>query len=204
MSLFYLYQAEAIKLIYSYKDYIKANFINSLAILVLAYTAGLILFLPSALFCITCGIMFGTYYNISVLAYLAAVIFWLIASGTAGLVPFNISRLCFKKSLRTYVIERSRKLRQFERIIERYGTKVLFLLRLSPLLPVTIFNYTIGGFNSKYILMLVSNKMYFVSSFGSFPADLFYVYLGYTAINFERFIDKKNEHSRFILIFRNG
>jgi uncharacterized membrane protein YdjX (TVP38/TMEM64 family) len=197
MSLFYLYQAEAIKLIYQYKDYIRENLILSLAILVVTYMIGLLLFLPSALFCITCGLIFGTYYGINVLAYLAAVLFWLVASGLAGLVPFNLSKCFLRNSLRTYVIEKSRKLKQFELIIGQYGTKVLFLLRLSPLLPVTIFNYFIGGFNGKIVVYtIVNSKMYFLSSFGSFPADLFYVYVGYTAINFERFLDKKNTNSK--------
>jgi hypothetical protein len=53
-------------------------------------------------------------------------------------------------------------------------------------------------------LTLVTNKMYFVSSFGSFPADMFYVYLGYTAINFDKFLDMKNTHRNYIQLLRVG
>ena len=37
--------------------------------------------------------------------------------------------------------------------------------------------------------------MFFLSSFGSFPGDLFYIYVGYTAINFDDLIDEKNKNS---------
>ena len=40
--------------------------------------------------------------------------------------------------------------------------------------------------------------MYFLSSFGSFPGELFYIYLGYSAVNFENFLNKKNENSNII------
>jgi uncharacterized membrane protein YdjX (TVP38/TMEM64 family) len=149
MITFWIYQTEAIKEIYAYKDYIKNNFALSLLILSASYAIGHTLVLPGALFCVTCGIMFGTYYDMSVFAYIGAVAFWLVMSGIAGLLPFNISRCFLRNNLRTYLIEKSRRLKQFEFIINKYGTKVLFLLRLSPLLPVTIYNYLIGGFNGK-------------------------------------------------------
>ncbi len=45
------------------------------------------------------------------------------------------------------------------------------------------------------IIKLVSNMTYFISSYGSFPGELFYSYIGYTAINIEQIINAKEKHS---------
>jgi uncharacterized membrane protein YdjX (TVP38/TMEM64 family) len=37
-------------------------------------------------------------------------------------------------------------------VLLRYGMKALFLIRLSPILPLAIYNYAIGGFNGKLCL----------------------------------------------------
>jgi hypothetical protein len=44
---------------------------------------------------------------------------------------------------------------------------------------------------------IVTNKMYFLSSFGCFPGVLFYIYAGFTAVNLDDFIDSSNKNSNF-------
>lgn len=48
-----------------------------------------------------------------------------------------------------YIIEGNDELKKLDRVLMIYGFKALFLFRLSPIFPVTLLNYVLGGFNSK-------------------------------------------------------
>lgn len=199
MSLFWLNQDRAVQLIYSYKDFILNNFIYSLCIFSAIFLIGQVLMFPTALFAVGCGIVFGTYFDGNILAYFPTVLFWLLLCGITGLVPLNISIYLFRDKLKKYVIDHNTQMKNFGLVLSRYGTKALFLIRLSPLLPSTIYNYFIAGFNGKQaVIILVSNRMYFLSTFGSFPGALFYIYVGYNAINLDDYMDKTNKNSIFL------
>lgn len=176
---FLLYQEEAIKLIYSYKEMITKNFELSILILFITHTIACILVLPGAIFAITCGFIFGTYFNGSIIGYFLCVICFLFIHGTAGLVVFNISRLTIRNKLRELFIVKNEKLRKVDYILSRYGTKALFLFRLSPLVPVSIYNYLIGGFNSIYYYIIIQSHARFFSCLllGLFLGKLFIVIL---------------------------
>lgn len=49
-------------------------------------------------------------------------------------------------------------------------------------------------------LILVSNKMYFLSNFATFPGALFYIYVVYNAVNLDDYMDETNRNSKFMII----
>ena len=146
----YLNKEEAIAYIYSYKQKIKENFILSLLILIGLHVIGSLILIPNFLFAISGGFMFSTYFNGSLLGFICCFIFFLFVTGFAGLVTFLFSRFAFKAKLRQILIAGSGD--QFKKInflLSKYGTKALFLLRLSPIMPLSIYNYFIAAFDSK-------------------------------------------------------
>jgi uncharacterized membrane protein YdjX (TVP38/TMEM64 family) len=158
MVLFLSYQKEAIVQIYKYKEYIQHNVVFSLIILAVVHTVASILFIPGSIFGIGTGIIFGTLVKeegiLKYLGYFTCVFTFLLIQGLAGVVVFNISSKCFRNRIRTEFIEKSDKLMKLDKVLNLYGTKALFLFRLSPLVPITIFNYILGGFNSKTFINL--------------------------------------------------
>jgi len=147
--LFSCYQDEAVNLIYKYRETVKNNIIVSLLIFTLAHLIGSILLIPGAPFGIGSGIIFGTIFDGNFLGYFFCVFFYVSVQGMAGVVVFNISNCLFKEKIRKYFIETNEKLKKLDKVLSKFGTKAIFLFRLSPLVPTTIFNYIMGGFNSR-------------------------------------------------------
>jgi uncharacterized membrane protein YdjX (TVP38/TMEM64 family) len=147
MSALFLYQDDVLKQIISFKEFIKNNFMMSLLILTGAHIIGSLLVIPGAMFEFACGLIFGTFFIDNLIGYILSIIAYLTIGAIAGVITFNFSKCLLKNILRKYFIEPNQKMRKFDEILNFYGTKALFLLRLSPLLPVSMYNYLLGGFN---------------------------------------------------------
>ena len=116
-----------------------------------ANIVGCLLLFPGAIFAISAGLIFGTFESSGVIEFLLFVLgsfVFLNIQALSGLIVFNFSRLCLRQKIRESFIETNERLMKFDKILGIYGTKALFLMRLSPLLPVSLFNYISGGFNS--------------------------------------------------------
>ncbi len=144
---FLLYQEQAIRIIYQYKDFIRTNFILSLCILIGAHIIGCLLVIPGAIFGIILGFIFGTNFDGNILGYFLCVFALLTIGSIAGIITMNFSRLLFREKLRRVFIDTSVRMRKIDFILTNYGTKALFLFRLSPIVPVSLFNYLLGAFN---------------------------------------------------------
>jgi uncharacterized membrane protein YdjX (TVP38/TMEM64 family) len=156
MILFLIYQDEAIKELYKYRDAITHNVILSLLILTVSHIIASLLFIPSSLFAIMTGFIFSTFMPDSweYVGYVLSLITFLMIQGLAGCIVFKISSFFFGKKIREEFIQKSDKLLKLDKVMNLYGTKALFLFRLSPLVPVTLLNYVLGGFNSKSKLFI--------------------------------------------------
>ena len=151
MILFFIFQDKIIGKIYEYKVTIHHYPILSLVLLLLIDILGSMLLIPGAIFAISAGLIFGTFASsgpTDIFLFIAGVLVFINIQAVAGLVVFNFSRCCLRKRIRTTLIETNEKWLRFDKLISLYGTKALFLIRLSPLIPITLFNYICGGFNS--------------------------------------------------------
>ena len=59
------------------------------------------------------------------------------------------SKCILGKKMKTLLIDNNEKMTQANGVFKERGFKFLVLLKMSPLLPVSIFNYAVGGFDSK-------------------------------------------------------
>lgn len=178
------------KVALDYKQVIRQNFIYSLLTLVVLHIIGALLVFPSSLFEFLCGLIFGTCLEKVnfIFGYIACVLTYLTIMAIAGVITFNFSRLIFHKTIRKHFIENNSKMIKLDRIINIYGAKALFIIRLSPLLPVALYNYILGGFN-------ITSRMFFVSTYGSFGGALLYCFIGYKAVSFDQMLNEEGEYS---------
>ena len=80
------------------------------------------------------------------------------------------------------------KLRQIDTLLKHNGAKVLFLIRLSPIMPLFILNYIFGGFTIK-------NVDYILGAFGSFSITILYVYIGYLTLNIGEVVSSNSDEN---------
>ena len=66
---------------------------------------------------------------------------------------YAFAKYIFGKRLKELLIDTSEKMQLLNFIFKTQGFKALALLKLSPLLPISIFNYAVGGFESKFIII---------------------------------------------------
>lgn len=114
---------------------------------------GCLLIIPGSLFGMCCGFIFSTYFNGTVVGFISCLIFFLFITGFAGLITFLFSRLVFKEKLRQLLIAGSGdQFKKLNFLLSKYGKRALFLLRLSPVIPISIYNYLIAAFDSKILI----------------------------------------------------
>ena len=130
-------------------------------VFVLAYAIACVAFVPASLLTLAAGALFGVVKG-TVLVFVGATL------GATG--AFLIARYL----ARDWVAQRVSRDPRFAAIdaaIAEQGRKVVFLLRLSPVIPFNVLNYALG-------LTKVRLADYVVASIGMIPGTVLYVYSG--------------------------
>ncbi len=128
----------------------------------LVYVAGALVFVPGWIMTIGAGLVFGAFWGTVVVSLSSTV-------GAAG--AFLIARYLARARVEAFA-KRSDRYRAIEAAIREKGWRVVFLLRLSPLVPYNLSNYLYG-------LTPLRFWPYVLASWaGMLPATVFYVSLG--------------------------
>jgi len=130
-------------------------------IFVLLYAAATVLFVPGALLTVAGGAIFGLLEG-TVIVFTAAV----LGSALAFLSGRYVARSWIESRLGG-----SEKFAAIDHAVGQQGLKIVFLLRLSPVIPFNLINYALG-------LTRISLRDYMLASFGMLPGTLLYVYYG--------------------------
>lgn len=128
-----------------------------------AYAIAEVLAIPAIPLTASAGYLFGPVVGTSVV---------LISASIAAAFSFAIGRTI----LRTYVegvLEDYPNFAKIDRAIGKEGFKLMFLLRLSPLLPFALSNYLYGASSIDF------SSFFFGTLFGFAPGTLAFVYSGY-------------------------
>jgi len=129
---------------------------------ILAYVLATVLFFPASVLTIGAGFVFGVFLGTVTVS---------IAATTGAALAFLIARY-FARDKIEQKVSSSQRFKQIDRAIGEQGTKLVFLLRLSPLIPFNLSNYFYG-------LTAVKFWPYVLASWiGMLPGTLLYVYLG--------------------------
>ncbi|MEX2583564.1 MAG: TVP38/TMEM64 family protein [Gemmatimonadota bacterium] len=125
------------------------------------YALATVAFVPGSLLTLAAGAVFGIARGV-LLVFVGAV----IGSSLAFLLSRNAARPLIEKR-----IAGDRRFDRIDRAVARNGLKIVFLLRLSPVLPYNLLNYALG-------LTRVRFRDYVIAAIGMLPGTLLYVYSG--------------------------
>lgn len=131
------------------------------AIFIAGYVLATVAAVPGSILTLAAGAIFG-------IAGGAAYVF--IAAVTGSSLAFLIARYVARPAVERRVAADPR-FERIDRAVAREGRKIVFLLRLSPVLPFNALNYALG-------LTRVRFRDYVVASVGMLPGTFLYVYSG--------------------------
>lgn len=135
------------------------------------------LYIPDTLFAVSAGILFGIFKGTAIMT---------VAALLTALLNFSVSR----RFLHTHVsrwLASNPRLASIERAVRNEGFRFLFLLRLTPLHPVTV-SYLLGATKTRAGTFLLA-------SLGLIPGLFVSVYFGYAAKQVAKASGQVGEHS---------
>ncbi|MGF1520481.1 MAG: TVP38/TMEM64 family protein [Nodosilinea sp.] len=128
---------------------------------ILLYIVITVAFVPASVVTLGAGVVFGVVKG-SALVFVGA----MLGATAAFLVGRYLARGWVARK-----ISNNPKFQAIDDAIARDGRKIIFLLRLSPVFPFNLLNYSLG-------LSQISLKDYVIGSVGMLPGTIMYVYLG--------------------------
>lgn len=131
------------------------------AVFIAAYAVAVVAFVPGSLLTLGAGAIFGVLNGVIYVFVAAAV-----GSGLAFLVARYLARSAIEQRMAG-----NPKFTAIDRAVGEEGRKIVFLLRLTPVIPFNLLNYALG-------LTRVRFADYLVASFGMIPGTFLYVYSG--------------------------
>jgi uncharacterized membrane protein YdjX (TVP38/TMEM64 family) len=142
-------------------EWVEAQGIWAPAVFVLGYAAATVAFVPGSLLTLAAGAVFGVARGVAVV-FVGAV----LGSSLAFLLARRAARPFIEKR-----IGGDPRFDRIDRAVARDGRKIVFLLRLSPVLPFNLLNYALGLTRVRFV-------DYLLASVGMLPGTLLYVYSG--------------------------
>jgi uncharacterized membrane protein YdjX (TVP38/TMEM64 family) len=130
-------------------------------IFIVAYAVACVAFVPASLLTLAAGALFGV---------VRGTVFVFIGATIGALGAFLIARYVARDWVAARVLKNAR-FAAIDRAIAEQGRRIVFLLRLSPVIPFNVLNYALG-------LTQVRVADYIVASLGMLPGTLLYVYTG--------------------------
>lgn len=133
-------------------------------VFILGYAVAVVAFIPGSLLTLAAGAIFGLVEG-TLYVFVAAT----IGATLAFLIARHGARAAIERRL-----QGDERFSAIDRAVGAEGLKIVFLLRLSPVFPFNLLNYSLG-------LTRVRLVDYFMASVGMLPGSLLYVYTGKVA-----------------------
>jgi len=133
-------------------------------VFILGYAIAVVAFIPGSLLTLAAGVIFGLG---------EGTVYVFIAATLGATLAFLIARHGARAAIERR-IQGDDRFAAIDRAVGNEGLKIVFLLRLSPVFPFNLLNYSLG-------LTRVRLVDYFVASIGMLPGTLLYVYTGKVA-----------------------
>jgi uncharacterized membrane protein YdjX (TVP38/TMEM64 family) len=130
-------------------------------VFIAAYAVACVAFVPASLLTLGAGALFGL---------VKGTAFVLIGATLGATGAFLIARYVARDWVSARV-QTDKRFAAIDRAIAEQGRKVVFLLRLSPVIPFNVLNYALG-------LTQVRLADYVIASLGMLPGTVLYVYTG--------------------------
>ena len=146
----------------SFNDWVGQMGVTGIFIFIGVYVVATVLLLPSAILTIGAGLAFGLWKGFLAVS----------AAATLGAsLAFLVARFVARDKIEA-MARRNTKFQRIDNTIGKQGAKLVFLLRLSPVIPFNLSNYFYG-------LTAVKFWPYVLASWiGMMPGTFLYVYIG--------------------------
>lgn len=146
-----------------------AAWVESLGVLgpivfILGYAVATVAFIPGSVLTLAAGAIFGV---------VKGTVFTLIGATLGASAAFLVARYLARGAIERRIASNPR-FAAIDRAVGREGFKIVALLRLSPVFPFNLLNYSLG-------LTRVAFLPYFAASAAMLPGTLLYVYYGAAA-----------------------
>ncbi|MDX1680979.1 MAG: TVP38/TMEM64 family protein [Akkermansiaceae bacterium] len=128
----------------------------------LAYIGAGLALIPGSLLTISAGALFGLVEGTIVVS---------LASTATAAIAFLLGRFAFRKRIERKLADKP-KFKAMDEAIGREGWKIVFLLRLSPIFPYSILNYSLG------LTRIGFWPTVWASWAGMLPGTILYVWIG--------------------------
>jgi len=130
------------------------------AAFILGYGVAAVVLAPAFLLTVTAGAIWG----------MAGVVYVMLGATLGAVLAFLTARYFVRRFVEQYV-SRHPKLAAIDRAVETEGLRLVFLLRLSPIVAYVLLNYVLG-------ISRVRFRDYLAGSIGMLPTVIAYVYAG--------------------------
>jgi uncharacterized membrane protein YdjX (TVP38/TMEM64 family) len=130
-------------------------------VFVAGYALATVAFLPGSLLTLAAGAIFGL---------VEGTIYSFVGATLGAAAAFLVARYVARRPIERKIAGNPR-FAAIDRAVARQGRKIVFLLRLSPVVPFNLLNYALGLTRVRFV-------DYLVASVGMLPATALYVYYG--------------------------
>ena len=146
----------------NFNDWVSQMGVAGIFIFVVVYAVATVLLAPGSILTIGAGFAFGLWKGFLAVS----------AGATIGAsLAFLIARFIARDKIEA-IARRNEKFRKIDNAIAREGTKLIFLLRLSPVMPFNLSNYFYGLTGVRFWPYVVASWI------GMMPGTFLYVYIG--------------------------
>src|SRR6266481_424077 len=146
----------------SFSDWVAQMGVAGILIFIVVYAVATVLMAPGSILTIGAGFAFGLWKGFLAVS----------AGSTLGAsLGFLIARFVARDKIEA-IARRNEKFRKSDNAIGKQGAKLIFLLRLSPVIPFNLSNYFYGLTAVKFCPYVVASWL------GMMPGTFLYVYIG--------------------------
>jgi uncharacterized membrane protein YdjX (TVP38/TMEM64 family) len=146
----------------SFNDSVSQMGVAGIFIFVAVYALATVLLAPGSLLTVGAGFAFGLWKGFLAVS----------AGSTVGAaLAFLVARFIARAKIEA-IAQRNEKFRQIDKAIGKQGAKLIFLLRLSPVIPFNLSNYFYGLTGVKFWPYVLASWI------GMIPGTFLYVYIG--------------------------
>ena len=145
-------------------------------VFILGYAVATVAFIPGSVLTLAAGAIFGV---------VKGTIFTLLGATLGASLAFLVARYLARGAIERRIAGNPR-FAAIDRAVGREGFKIVALLRLSPIFPFNLLNYSLG-------LTKVRFLHYFAASIAMLPGTLLYVYYGAAAGSLASAVGGKTE-----------
>ncbi|CAI2370597.1 unnamed protein product [Moneuplotes crassus] len=154
--------------------FITMNGVAAPFILILVNILITLFFLPGIFGALLCGYSYCFILNNVLLVLLAGTSTCFIGFSIGSIIAMYIGRYLARSCIQK-IHDRNKYLRALSICFKKSGLKIMFLLRLSPLIPYNLLNYVMGVYP-------ITIMQFSIANLGMIPGILIYVYIG-TAVS---------------------